>query len=197
MAGVGREALLGKLTQYKPSDEHEALMVERLLLFVEEHADCFERSLAEGHVTGSAWIVDRTRMFTLLTHHRKLNKWLQLGGHADGDPDILRVALREAREESGIEAIQPVMDGIFDIDIHEIPARGDVAAHLHYDARFLLEADREIPLAISPESKALAWIELDRVFELNPEESVARMVAKTRLRFPDPPVDLSSCATST
>lgn len=196
MAGVGREALLGKLTQYKPSDEHEALMVERLLLFVEEHANCFERSLAEGHVTGSAWIVDYRRTFTLLTHHRKLNKWLQLGGHADGDPDILRVALREAREESGLDAIQPVTDEIFDIDIHEIPARGDVVAHLHYDVRFLLEADREIPLAISPESKALAWIELGRVAELNPEESVARMVAKTRLRFPDPPGDFSSCAAS-
>ncbi len=183
MAGVGREGLLAKLAQYEPLDEQEAGMVQRLLLFVEEHADCFERTLAEGHVTGSAWIVDPSRTFTLLTHHRKLDKWLQLGGHADGDPDVLRVALREAREESGVEAIEPIVEDIFDIDIHEIPARKTAAAHLHYDIRFLLEADRQTPLAITPESRALAWVELDGVAELNPERSVARMVAKTRSRF--------------
>jgi 8-oxo-dGTP pyrophosphatase MutT (NUDIX family) len=184
MAGVGREGLLAKLAQYQPLDEQEARMMERLLLFVEEHADCFERTLEQGHVTGSAWIVDHSRTFTLLTRHRKLDKWLQLGGHADGDPDVLRVALREAREESGLEAIEPITEDIFDIDIHEIPARKTTAAHLHYDVRFLLEADWQTPLAISAESRALAWVELDRVAELNPEESVTRMVAKTRSLFP-------------
>src|ERR1019366_3306840 len=122
MAGVaaGRTPLLDKLRAYRPSDAHEARMAEQLRLFVEAHADCFERSLAIGHVTGSAWIVDRDRTHTLLTHHRKLDKWLQLGGHADGDLDILRVALREAREESGLEAIRPVSEEIFDVDIHTI-----------------------------------------------------------------------------
>src|SRR5215510_11521790 len=98
-------------------------MTAALRQFVAANPNCFERSLQIGHVTGSAWIVDLDRTHALLTHHRKLNKWLQLGGHADGDPDILRVALREAREESNLDAIRPVSENIFDVDIHVIPAR--------------------------------------------------------------------------
>jgi 8-oxo-dGTP pyrophosphatase MutT (NUDIX family) len=179
-----RRALLAKLEAYRPFDGLEALAAERLRQFVEEHSDCFERSLAVGHVTGSAWVLDRERDFALLTHHRKLDKWLQLGGHADGCPDILQVALREAREESGLEAIRAVSEAIFDIDIHQIPARGGEREHLHYDVRFLLEADRNTPLAISVESQSLAWAPLGRIVQLNPEESLMRMVEKTRRRFP-------------
>ena len=155
-------------------------MADRLRQFVEAHADCFERSLTVGHVTGSAWILDRERAFALLTHHRKLDKWLQPGGHADGDPDILRVAMWEAREESGLDEIRSVSEEIFDVDIHAIPARGREAAHLHYDVRFVLEADRNAPLEVSEESRSLAWVPLDRIAQLNPEESITRMVAKTR-----------------
>ncbi len=155
-------------------------MAELLRQFVETHTDCFERSLSVGHVTGSAWILDRQRAFALLTHHRKLDKWLQPGGHADGDSDILRVAMREAREESGLEEIRPVSEDIFDVDIHAIPARKTEPAHLHYDVRFLLEADRNAPLALSEESRSLRWVALDRIAQLNPEESIARMVVKAR-----------------
>jgi len=155
-------------------------MAEALRQFVVTHANCFDRSLRIGHITGSAWIVDRGRTHALLTHHRKLNKWLQLGGHADGDPDILRVALREAREESNLDAIRPVSEDIFDVDIHVIPARGAEPEHLHYDVRFLLEADRGAPLTVSEESRSLAWAPIDEIGRLNPEESMARMVAKTR-----------------
>jgi 8-oxo-dGTP pyrophosphatase MutT (NUDIX family) len=124
--------------------------------------------------------VDRERGCVLLTHHRKLDKWLQPGGHADGDPDILRVALREVREESGLEAIRAVSEGIFDLDIHTIPDRGREREHLHYDVRFRVEADRDAPLALSEESRSLAWVRLDGVARLNPEKSMSRMVAKTR-----------------
>jgi 8-oxo-dGTP pyrophosphatase MutT (NUDIX family) len=177
---VHRQALLRKLAAHKPCDAYEARMTGRLRQFVEAHPDCFERSLAVGHVTGSAWILDRERAFALLTHHRKLDKWLQPGGHADGDPDILRVAMREAREESGLDAIRAVSEEIFDVDIHAIPARGSEREHLHYDVRFLLEADRDAPLTASEESRSLAWVSLDRIAQINPEESIARMVAKTR-----------------
>jgi 8-oxo-dGTP pyrophosphatase MutT (NUDIX family) len=178
-----RIPLLEKLAAHTPRDPHEAAMVEALRQFVEANVDCFERSLQIGHITGSAWIVDRGRTHALLTHHRKLNKWLQLGGHADGDPDILRVALREAREESNLDAIQPVSENIFDIDIHVIPARGAEPEHLHYDVRFLLEADRSAPLTVSEESRSLAWLPLAEITRVNPEESIARMVAKS----PAPP----------
>ena len=175
-----RNSLLEKLSVYTPYDEHEAAMARALREFVAANSNCFERSLQIGHITGSAWIVDRDRTHALLTHHRKLNKWLQLGGHADGDPDILRVALREALEESNLDSIQPISENIFDVDIHVIPARGAEPEHLHYDVRFLLQADGNAPLTVSEESRSLAWIPLDEITRVNPEESIARMVAKTR-----------------
>ena len=176
-----RNALLEKLGAYQPPDPREAAAADALRAFVMAHPDCFERSLAIGHITGSAWIVDPDRTSALLTYHRKLDKWLQLGGHADGDPDILRVALREAREESGLEEIRAVSKDIFDIDIHVIPARAAEREHLHYDVRFLLEADPRAPLTASHESRSLAWVPLGEIERLNPEESITRMVAKTRL----------------
>ena len=92
--------------------------------FLATHGDAFERTLAIGHFTGSAWLVSGDGARVLLTHHRKLGRWLQLGGHADGDTDLRRVALREAEEESGLHGLA-VESGIFDLDRHRIPARGD------------------------------------------------------------------------
>ena len=174
-----RRPLLEKLSAYRPIDKHEAEALDRLTRFVKDHPDCFERALQIGHITGSAWVIDRQRTHALLTHHRKLDKWLQLGGHADGDPDVLQVALREAREESNLDAIRPVSEVIYDIDIHAIPARGTDPEHLHYDVRFLLEADRAAPIRASHESRSIAWTPLDKIATLNPEESMTRMVAKT------------------
>ncbi len=178
-----RADLLAQLDAYQAADEHEAAMAARLREFVAAHDDCFERSLAIGHVTGSAFVIDRERRHVLLTHHGKLDKWLQLGGHADGDSNILRVALREAEEESGLDGIRPAMEGIFDIDIHRIPARGSEAEHDHHDVRYLLEAGREAPLRITSESKALQWVALDRVAERTTEESMLRMVRKVMSRY--------------
>ena len=154
-------------------------MTEATIRFVENHADCLLRSQLSGHVTGSAWIVDASRTRTLLTHHRKLDKWLQLGGHADGDPNILAVALREAREESGLKEIKPAHAEIFDVDRHWIPERKAEPAHWHYDLRFMIVADPDEPLVVTNESKDLAWVAVAGVTKLNPEESMARMVRKT------------------
>lgn len=156
-------------------------MTADTIRFVEARADCLLRSCVPGHLTGSAWIVDRARRRTLLTRHLKLNKWLQLGGHADGDGDLLAVALREAREESGLATLHVASSAVFDVDRHRIPARKADPAHYHYDLRFLIEADPAEPLCVTSESRELAWVELDRVAGLNPEESLARMVRKTRL----------------
>jgi 8-oxo-dGTP pyrophosphatase MutT (NUDIX family) len=160
-------------------DAHEAAMAAEIIRFTEAHADCLLRSCVPGHLTGSAWVVSPDRTQTLLTHHQKLDKWLQLGGHADGDGDLLAVALREAREESGLTRVRAVSMEIFDCDRHLIPARKSDPAHYHLDLRFLIEADPTEPLVISTESKALAWVDLARVTTLNPEESMARMVRKT------------------
>ncbi|HZZ18828.1 MAG TPA: NUDIX hydrolase [Opitutaceae bacterium] len=157
----------------------EAMAVGQTMRFVTEHPDCLLRTCLKGHLTGSAWIVSPDRRMTLLTHHGKLDKWLQLGGHADGDPDLLAVAMREANEESGLTRIRPVTRALFDVDRHRIPARGDEPEHWHHDLRFMIEADPAEPLVISSESKELSWVEVAKVTSLNPEESMARMVRKT------------------
>jgi 8-oxo-dGTP pyrophosphatase MutT (NUDIX family) len=160
-------------------DAHEAAMTGATLQFVADHANCLERACVPGHLTGSAWIVSPDRSRVLLTHHHKLDKWLQLGGHADGDADLLAVALREAQEESGLSRVRAISREIFDLDRHWIPEQKTDPGHYHYDLRFLFEADPREPLMISNESKDLAWVELERVTSLNPEESIARMVRKT------------------
>ena len=174
-----RNSFLQLLKKHLPSTQEETLFKEQMIDFVQENPACFERSLLIGHITGSAWIVDKSRQFTLLTHHRKLDKWFQTGGHCDGDSDVLNVAMKEAEEETGLFDIQVISSNIFDIDIHEIPERKGVPKHLHYDVRFLLEADITQPLIISSESSNLAWIELTNVVKLNNSQSIMRMVSKT------------------
>jgi 8-oxo-dGTP pyrophosphatase MutT (NUDIX family) len=157
-------------------------MLARVVAFVGQHVDCFERSLVAGHVTGSAWIVDAARTHALLTHHAKLGLWLQPGGHCDGDADVLRVAMREAEEEAGLKELAPLLGGaIFDVDAHEIPARKAEPAHVHYDIRYAFEADRSLTLQMSVESRDLRWVPLGEIAGLNTDESVMRMVSKTPL----------------
>lgn len=177
-----RRPLLDLLAGYRPFDADDAAACERIRAFVAANADCFERSLLEGHVTGSAWIVDASRSRCLLTHHRKLERWLQLGGHADGEADVLGVAMREAREESGLASLRVVTPAIFDCDVHLIPARKSEPDHWHYDVRFLFEADPDEALVVSEESKELAWVALTGVAPLSGDASVMRMVAKTAPR---------------
>lgn len=181
LTAVHRTAVLALLERHAAglAAEPEIRVAADTLRFVRGQADCLLRTCVPGHLTGSAWIVSPARDRVLLTHHRKLDKWLQLGGHADGDPDLAAVALREAREESGLTGLRLVSPLIFDLDVHVIPARRADPAHRHYDLRFLIEADPAEPLAISEESKDLAWVALDRVTALNPEESMARMVRRT------------------
>ncbi len=175
-----RQILQDKLSQHSPIDETEALMLLDILEFVAQHKNCFDRTLSIGHITGSAWIVDQERSHALLTHHRKLDRWLQLGGHSDGESNTLEVALREAFEESGIEEIRAVSEEVFDVDVHLIPARKDEPDHYHYDIRFLLEADRNAPLVVSEESNELAWVPLDEIETLVSDASIQRMLRKTR-----------------
>ena len=114
----------------------------------------------------------------LLTHHRKLGRWLQLGGHADGDADLAQVALREAEEESGLVDLVVHAD-IFDIDRHAIPARGSEPEHWHYDVRFVVRAAGSEDFAISEESLALAWKPVAEIAaDPASDESLRRMATK-------------------
>jgi 8-oxo-dGTP pyrophosphatase MutT (NUDIX family) len=173
-----RVEMVEMLKAYTPDDEGEREMLGRMIEFARSREDCCQRSLPVGHMTGSAWVVDRDKRHALMTHHRKLNRWLQMGGHADGSPDLLAVALREAREESGLVGLRVLSETPFDVDVHLIPERGAEAAHFHYDVRFLLEADRGESLVVSEESHALAWIPLGELSGSG--ESILRMVRKTQ-----------------
>ncbi len=176
-----RQPLIELLHDYHRRHPEEGATTERFLDFVGRNERCFERDLWEGHITGSAWLVSRDRQRVLLTHHKKLGRWLQLGGHSDGDPDPLRVAMTEAKEESGLD-VEPLFAKIFDLDVHEIPARRDDPAHLHYDVRFALQVVEREDFVVSEESLALAWVPIDRLYEYSKEMSMRRMAYKWRRR---------------
>jgi 8-oxo-dGTP pyrophosphatase MutT (NUDIX family) len=167
------ECLLNYAGRY-PGDRH----VAECLSFLANASLPFDREHAAGHFTGSAWLVDASGKRVLLTHHRKLNRWLQLGGHADGDSDLAAVALREAREESGLSGLS-VEHEIFDVDRHWIPERPDEPGHWHYDVRYVVRAGVRDAFAVSDESLDLAWVPIERLAALDDtDESLRRMALK-------------------
>lgn len=174
-------SLKEELQQYQSSYEFEITFKENFLSLL-QHERAFHRDHLPGHITGSTWIVDEQLEYVLLTHHAKLNKWLQPGGHADGDEDVRRVALREANEETGLTQIKVLQDSVFDLDIHPIPERKDFPAHDHYDVRFIVQASRNEPLLITEESHDLQWIHISNVPTLTEmNSSILRMLEKTAL----------------
>ncbi|MGE0622374.1 MAG: NUDIX hydrolase [Pseudomonadales bacterium] len=175
-----RRKLLTMIDDYARRYPDEMAVAERFRTFVCEHERCFERDCWAGHITGSAWLVNRTGSHVLLTHHRKLGRWLQLGGHSDGEADTLVAAKREAEEESGlvVDVLEPA---IFDLDVHEIPARKSDPAHHHYDVRFLFVAKSDA-FRVSAESLDLSWVRIDELTAHSREESVLRMGWKWQAR---------------
>lgn len=152
-----RNYLLYELDAYLPTPQEQQFK-DTMLAFIEQHENCFERTLEIGHITASAWLLNKNKTHALLMHHAKLDKWVQVGGHCDGDPNVLRVAIKEAQEESGIQSIEPLSRDIFDIDIHLIPANAKEKEHYHYDVRFLLHVTSDEEVVRNNESKELRWI---------------------------------------
>lgn len=175
-----RKSLQELLQRYVSSYSEEKVYKRQILEFINEHPDCFERSCQIGHITASAWLLSKDGTEALMLHHKKLNRWLQLGGHCDGDGDVLAVAIKEAQEESGIQDIRAVSGEIFDIDIHLIPAspKRNEKAHYHYDVRFLLQVQSDETVVKNSESNELRWVNGD-INELPTQEySIIRMVQK-------------------
>jgi len=176
------------LSIHDPYFSEQREVMQNMKAFVLKHQNCFERSLACGHLTGSAFVVSEDFHYVLLTFHAKLKKWIQLGGHADGHPYLHDVALREAQEESGVEQFiffpllmenqNPIP---FDLDIHLIPDSPKEKSHFHYDVRYLLITQKKIPLVITKESLDLKWIALDEVCFYTDEYSVIRQVNKLKM----------------
>jgi 8-oxo-dGTP pyrophosphatase MutT (NUDIX family) len=185
---VHRRPLLTLLERYASRWPDEALVVQRIEHLVRTRDDCLLRTCWPGHVTASAWILSPDRDSFLLTHHRKLGRWLQLGGHVDGEGRVHLAALREAREESGMQRFTLLSPGLelepLDVDVHDIPARGSEPAHAHHDVRFLLVADGGEDLVRSDESHDLRWFPLAELDQVAREPSLRRMADKAgTLRF--------------
>ncbi|HEX5755056.1 MAG TPA: NUDIX hydrolase [Arenimonas sp.] len=170
--------LAGLLADYRRRHPEEDGTLALFEAFLASSADAFERHHPPGHFTGSAWLVSADGQRVLLTHHRKLDRWLQLGGHADGDRDLPRVALREAEEESGLCGLA-VESEVFDLDRHAIPARGSDPEHFHYDVRFVVRAGDSEAFVVGEESHDLAWrVIAELVDAAGVDDSVRRMAVK-------------------
>jgi 8-oxo-dGTP pyrophosphatase MutT (NUDIX family) len=167
------------LEDYRRRHPAEGSVVDGFEEFLRTHAIAFARSCRSGHFTGSAWIVDAAGERVLLTHHRKLDRWLQPGGHADGETDLAAVALREAVEETGLSDLVLADPAIFDLDRHPIPARGREPAHHHYDVRFLVRCAGNDRYTVSDESHDLAWVPITGIRRFSHEESILRLARKT------------------
>lgn len=163
------------LERWRAPDAARARERDRIVAWIDRYpADAHRRERLEGHLTASALVVDAHRRAALLTHHAKLGRWLQLGGHCDGDANLARAALREALEESGIEGL--VVDPTpIDVDVHAIPAHAGVPRHVHFDVRFVVVAPLGAVERISDESLALRWITPADLVRLEVDASVSRL----------------------
>ncbi len=175
-----RRALHAALAAHPPADAAEARDVERVMALLETSRRAFDRShFMPGHVTGSAFVVDALSGRVLLHHHRRLNRWLQLGGHDDGERDALQTALREGREESGLTDLAPLDGRILDVDVHVIPAGRGEPEHEHHDVRYAIVTHAPASLTMdAAESKALAWLTLDEAKARMNEPGSSRALAK-------------------
>jgi 8-oxo-dGTP pyrophosphatase MutT (NUDIX family) len=176
---MDRALLISSLQQYSTFFGEEEKFISSFLSLL-QHKDCFERTHLPGHLTGSAWILNAAKTKAVLVHHGKLNRWMQPGGHADGDENIFGVAMREGNEETGIQKLIG-SEEIFDIDIHTIPERKDFPQHQHYDIRFLFTASEDEAIVVSEESHDVQWVELAELEKYTQERSVLRMAEKLKI----------------
>lgn len=176
----GIETIVESLARFAGEYPEQADEAARFISFARSGADVCQRSRLDGHFTASCWLVSADGARVLLTHHRKLQRWLQLGGHADGDADLARVAWREALEESGLPELI-VERRIFDLDAHIIPARGHEPEHIHWDVRFVVHCRGSEDYAVSEESLALAWVPVAEVLA-SADASLRRMAQRWSIR---------------
>jgi len=176
--------MLEELSCYNP-DRAEWQHLQDIRNLIEQYPDCFHRThFNPGHITGSGLLISADRSRVLMNHHKFLNIWICFGGHADGERDVLNVALREVIEESGIEDVEPVMQNIFDVDVHDIPfnAKKNEPAHKHFDIRYLFRVRTAVNenFAESEESLGLRWCSYEeaRVLASPNDPSMHRLLDK-------------------
>lgn len=168
------EPLLTQLTRYRPYNQQEERDLALILRLLRTDPTLFSRENDAYHMTASAWVVSPDRTRVLMAYHNIYHSWSWLGGHADGEEDLLSVALREVREESGIRSVRPLLSEPFSVeslsvDGHEKHGRY-VSSHLHLNVTYLLQADPQEPLSSKPdENSAVAWFGLGEAVEASTE----------------------------
>jgi 8-oxo-dGTP pyrophosphatase MutT (NUDIX family) len=157
-----REWLRGMLLRYEPVAAGEVRDLSRMLELLSVPGDPFSREhFVPGHFTASAFVVSADRRSLLLVHHRKLDRWLQPGGHVEAvDADLIAAARREVLEETGLDRLELCREGIFDVDVHDFPARGDQPQHEHFDVRFLFRCIDSRNVGIGDEVHAARFFPL-------------------------------------
>ncbi len=179
---MSKERLISQVKAYSTSFPEESGFVPRFISLLNNFPNCFDRSLVSGHITGSAWVVSKDMTQVVLLHHSKLRRWLQPGGHADGEEEIAKVVAKELQEETGLTDYRWLDEGrIFDLDIHLIPERSNEKAHFHFDIRLAAIADGSQSIVRNSESKEVKWVSLDSITPASGfEQSILRMVEKTK-----------------
>ena len=187
---VTREKLLKSIKEYKPFNEQEEMDKTLILNWIENNENAFLRENAVAHITASAWVVNKDRSKVLMVYHNIYNSWSWLGGHADGETDLLSVAVREVKEEAGISNVRPVSDEIFSLESLTVDGhvkKGKyVSSHLHLNVTYLLEADSEEQVSVkADENSGVAWFTPEEALKKSTEpwfvERVyAKLIEKTR-----------------
>lgn len=175
-----RAALLEALRRHVPGDGREAAALAAIVRLVETEPGCFSRrTFAPGHVTGSGFIVHAGSRRLLLHHHRRLDAWLQMGGHDEGEGDPRATALREGAEESGLLDLALLSPDILDVDVHPIPAGKGEPPHLHHDVRYaLVTGTPDAILRDDAESIALRWFSLDEAVRAMDDPDATRAIGR-------------------
>jgi 8-oxo-dGTP pyrophosphatase MutT (NUDIX family) len=174
--------IIKQLENYQPKSSEEINFKNHILDFARNYENIFSRDQLYGHFTASAFVVNSDMSKFLLIHHKKIGIWMQVGGHCDGDENVLNVAIKEASEESGIPNLVAVSDDIFDIDTHKIPKFKDIPEHYHFDVRFLLRASSDELILNEEEVNHVKWVGFDDdLSEYNLGESILRMIEKFKL----------------
>lgn len=176
-----QSTVISLLRQHQTEYEEELAFLAQTLSFVAQQEAFWQRSTLEGHLTGSAWVCSADGRAVLLLHHAKLDRWLQPGGHVDAeDSSLVETARREAMEECGMQSLELLSPAIFDLDVHEIPARGTEPAHFHYDLRFLFRVPEGTQVERNLlETKAIAWVNLEELCTSSTPMSLRRMALKS------------------
>ena len=170
----GRDRLIEQLLAYIPYNEQEEKDRDEILRWLDDEADIFKRRNAAAHMTASAWVTDQTCTRLLMAYHNIYRSWSWLGGHADGDTNLLRVALREVTEESSVTDVHPLLETPFSVEILTVDGHEKhghyVSSHLHLNVTYLLEADSRSVLASNPEeNSAVGWFPLDEAVSMSSE----------------------------